>query len=121
MHLSQSTGPAWLAASLLPFKFYTVVAGFCMLMWHSKLPAPESVHFDARSVAFWLNWDFAITAEYFVAGYFLCAAVLIIGGSVQMFKRLPWPAFFSVAFGISALIIGVLLRPYQWAAEWMTT
>ena len=118
MASSQSPNRTWPAALLFPFKLYTVIAGFCMLIWHSRLPSAEAVDYDAASKAWWATWDFATVAEYVVVGYFLTSLVLVIGGAVQVLKRPRPSAFFTLAFGIAAFVIGLLLRPYQWEADW---
>jgi hypothetical protein len=115
---SHSTGQAWFAASLLPFKLYTAVAGLWMLIWHSRLPSAEAVDFDGASAAWWASSDFAMAARYVVSGYFLSGWVLILGGLVQVSQRRLRSAFVSMAFGRAALIIGLLLGPYLWEAEW---
>jgi hypothetical protein len=96
----------WLAASLFPLKIYTVVAALWLIVWHAGLPANKSYS--------WYNAvsDFSFFADCVRQGYFLVAFALVLGGLIQWFKCSRKAALWSMAFGVAAFVIGVILSPY---------
>jgi hypothetical protein len=117
LRISQSN---WLAASLFPYKIYTLFVGVILSCWHANLP-PKQTNFDRFSrtphhsfdeVRFHAATDFAYVAHFARLGYFFCAIVLIIGEIIQFNKVSRKSGALSVVFGLVALIVGLFLTSY---------
>jgi hypothetical protein len=105
----------WLAASLFPFKIYTVAVVIVLYYWYMCLPPkPTLKTLDYHSAAVMAYSDFGYMATYAVYGYFICAGILIVGGLVQMFTSSRRASVASIVFGVAAVVIGWLLIPYCW-------
>jgi uncharacterized membrane protein len=66
---------------------------------------------------FWAASDFAYIAHVVVLGYFVAAAVLLLGGACQLFSGSRKAGYVSLAFAFAAFVIAFLLNPYQYAAD----
>lgn len=112
----------WITAILFPFKLYTVIAGVWLLIWQATLPPNRMQSWKEPLFNIDFTWaiaagEFTYVAHNVVVGYFASAAILLIGGLIQRAQCQRRAAVVSVAFGIAALIIGLLLRPYGHARE----
>jgi hypothetical protein len=100
MHSMQSN---WLAASLFPLKIYALFVGVIPFFWKEEFSPNET--------------DFAYIAYFARLACFFCAAVLLGGGIVQIYRGPRKSGVFSLIFGLVALSVGLLLaycvhRPY---------
>jgi len=101
---------AWLAAFMFGFKLISVLLAIVMLIWYLALPSngasaptgPDALRpFSAN--------DFAATALGLSGLYFLAAGVLVVGGLIQGFEYSRRAGLRSIAFGVFALIAGIVL------------
>lgn len=114
MRTSPQDCKVWLSAFLFPFKIYTVVAVLPLIIWHGNLPPDQSSGFN-RSVDYSWHYrisEFCLVADYVRIGYFIIAFILLAGGLAQFFVISRKAAFWSLIFGMAALIIGILLWNY---------
>jgi hypothetical protein len=86
----------WSSLALFPFKVYTVVALFGFLASRG-VPRPRNYSTDGET---WI-----------VMGYFLCFLILLVGALIQATTGSRKAALSSVAFAVTALIIGLGLAP----------
>jgi hypothetical protein len=106
----------WLPASLLPLKVYAALAAIWLLILRSGLPArPENRWGTSSFVPGWEQaaHHFARAAHFVVLGYFVAAAVLVGAGVFQIFSGSRKGGCASIAFGLAALVTGLLLKPYE--------
>jgi len=100
----------WFAAFLFPFKLFTVGAAIGLLVWYVSLPPDRT----SAKTGIDMAWTLALDDYYLVAStvsllYLLAACVLVIGGLIQLFKYSRRAALWSIAFGVFAFIIGIVL------------
>jgi hypothetical protein len=100
----------WLAAFLFAFKLLTLSGGFLFLSWYLLLPPNQSVGQTRVDMKWCLaSEDFATVAANVSIMYFLASGLLIVGGVIQLFKCSRREAAWSLAFGIFALVVGIIL------------
>ena len=100
----------WFAAFLFSFKLLTVSMAILLLIWYVMLPPNHSNAQTGFDEAWYLaSDDFAMVAFSVSFLYFLAAGVLVIGGLIQLFKYSRRAAIWSIAFGVFALIVGIVL------------
>ena len=100
----------WFAAFLFAFELLTVSVAVLLLIWYVMLPPNHSnaqTGFD--ETWYMASDDFAMVAFGVSFLYFLAAGVLLIGGLIQLFKYSRRAAIWSIAFGVFALIVGIVL------------
>jgi len=96
----------WLIVILFPFKLLTVGVTVGLLVWYLLLPSKQLEVVGMPTT----NSDFAFVAFHMGFLYILAACVQAIGGFVQLlFVNSRRAAIWSIAFGVLALIIGILL------------
>jgi hypothetical protein len=103
----------WVAAFLFPFKLHCVIGVVWLGAWYWMLPA---AHWGVRSSRGDLWYaaasDFALVGHYVIIFYFLAAAVLWVGGLIQLFAYARTAGFWSMGFGIFAFAAGMALVIY---------
>lgn len=111
----------WLSALLFPFKLFPVCAALCILIWYFILPPNNSgMSTSSIDVAFFTAaHDFRIAAVSVGLLDFLSASVLAMGGCIQLFKYSRSAAFWSIAFGVFAIALGIVMgRLCDWAPDY---
>jgi uncharacterized protein YacL len=105
---------SWFGALLFAFKLLTVLLVTLLFVWHETLPPNHTdYHTGARDMVWYsASYDFFMVAVQVSLLYFLAAAVLVIGGLVQLVKYSRKAAIWTLAFGILALIIGIMLAVF---------
>ena len=103
----------WFAAFLFPFKLFTVCATTWLLILYVMLPPnhpnPQTGFNEAWHLAS-NHFYFDYFDAFFLSIYcFLAAGVQVIGGLIQLVDYSRKSAFWSIAFGIIALIFGIFL------------
>jgi hypothetical protein len=108
----------WFSAFLFSFKLFTVGVAVLLLTWYVILP---SNHSNAQTgfdhAWYFASDDFAMVAFGMSPLYFLAAAILVIGGLIQLFKYSRRAALWSIAFGVFALIVGIFLAAWVSSPE----
>lgn len=109
----------YLDASLFPLKIFIVLAVVCLIGWHMQLSRVNPKSWGDITISPQVNpaWDFCIIAGWAALAYVMSAIALTIGGLVQAFFSTRRAAIWSLAFAITALIIGIWLKGYGKEAQ----
>jgi hypothetical protein len=101
---------AWFSAFLFPFKLFTVFAAVGLLIWYLMLPINTKSGSKIDEAYFMATDDFRNVAFSVGVLYFLSSCALVVGGCVQLFKYSRRAALWSIAFGILAFVICIVLE-----------
>jgi ABC-type uncharacterized transport system permease subunit len=94
MHFFPQSKREWLEFTLFPFKGYTVVAFFCLLVSRSQPRPPHTGAIDAE--------------VFIVLGCVLCFLILFAAGLVQALNDSRRAALLSLGFAAVACIDGMI-------------
>lgn len=103
----------WFDALMLAFKLPVIILPIWLLVWYAFLPPFQSLSYPDFFGHGHLVWssaeDVTTVASKLAAIFFLAAAVLIVGGFIQMLIYSRHSGGWSLGFGLFALILGLVL------------